>query len=222
MKLLTKADSLLQQTLSKKDIIDEGVRIAKSVDGLRQEMLSLQQQKELFIKSNQDILNSELSGLLKEKELLLAELKQIREERLRLLEPLDKEWAEVRSKQEQIDVAIIDLDRKYEELIQKIDDTEAIKQKQLDELQRIETQKQLLISLVDDINTKGISSALLLNEISEMYDDVQEYCISKKSIIDNLERKLTYDIQHNKDFKKNLLQKERELALRERKLIRKN
>lgn len=93
MKLLSKSEVTKAQADAKKREIDEGLKLARKVDNLReiraQEEASLNKfRKEIVTK-----INAEISVLEKEKETITGEVSQLKRERRELMKPLETEWA---------------------------------------------------------------------------------------------------------------------------------
>lgn len=92
MKLLKKTAVSTEIANSRKMQMDEGILIAKKVDALREKLASLETQNALFIKKTVEELKNQTQGLNDGIDAKKKELLKIEEERVRLLEPLDKEW----------------------------------------------------------------------------------------------------------------------------------
>jgi len=85
--------------LQRKLQVDEGVKIAKKVDVLRETLASLEEQHRKFIAGTRQDLINQTEGLERKKADLQGELVHLEERRKRLLEPLDKEWAKLYDKE---------------------------------------------------------------------------------------------------------------------------
>lgn len=96
MKLLTKSQIVVSNSQIKKSQIEEGVRIAKKIDLLREELLSLQKQRLDFIEGTKNEIvkrtekeQRELEKVLKEKQKLESTILIYKDKISNLLKTLD-------------------------------------------------------------------------------------------------------------------------------------
>jgi DNA repair exonuclease SbcCD ATPase subunit len=102
MKLLKKQQINEQVNLERKNAIDAGVFLAKKVDALREEVLTLQKTRDEFIAGSQQVINDSLSGLQQKQDSLSKEIKELEVKRKELLKPLDEEWEKVNESMESV------------------------------------------------------------------------------------------------------------------------
>ena len=95
MKLLPKSKINERVNEEKRQNILAGVFLAKKVDALREELLTLQKTRDEFIAGSQQVINDSLSSLQQKQESLSKEIKELEVKRKELLKPLDEEWNEV-------------------------------------------------------------------------------------------------------------------------------
>ncbi len=119
MKLLDKKKILSESNAQKKEQIDEGVRIAKKVDILREELPRLEKQRADFLAGSQMELDKAIGSRIEKKATLDREIKVAGEELARLRKPLDDEWAKLsedvvalHKEQEQLDADKNELSKK--------------------------------------------------------------------------------------------------------------
>jgi uncharacterized membrane-anchored protein len=74
MRLLNKQQVAVSNSLIKKDQVDEGVKIAKKIDLMRTEFLSLQKQRADFIEGSKAVIEFQLGSLIKRLESLKGEI----------------------------------------------------------------------------------------------------------------------------------------------------
>lgn len=95
MKLLDKKKIASDFNDQKKAQVDEGVRIAKQVDILREELASLEHQREVFLAGSKLELTKATGVLLEKIETLKGEIKKLEEKKEELRKPLDDAWAKL-------------------------------------------------------------------------------------------------------------------------------
>ena len=101
MKLLPKIKINERVNEEKRQNILAGVFLAKKVDALREEVLTLQKTRDEFIAGSQQVINDSLSSLQQKQDSLSKEIKELEVKRKELLKPLDDKWAEVNELQEE-------------------------------------------------------------------------------------------------------------------------
>ena len=101
MKLLKKQQINERVQTERKNTIDAGVFLAKKIDALREEVLTLQKTRDEFIAGSQQVINDSLSSLQQKQDSLSKEIKELEVKRKELLKPLDDKWAEVNELQEE-------------------------------------------------------------------------------------------------------------------------
>ena len=103
MKLLPKKQDLDKaKNDERKRAIDEGIKLAESVDKLRQAKLNEEKSLREWREANIKAVKVEIDKALEEKGSLLKEVEDARALREQLLKPLDKEWVEVKKAKEEV------------------------------------------------------------------------------------------------------------------------
>lgn len=88
MKLLPRSQINERVNLERKNAIDSGVFIAKKIDALREEMLTLQKERDEFISGSQKVINESLVELQQKKDSLLKEVSELEIRKSKLSELL--------------------------------------------------------------------------------------------------------------------------------------
>jgi hypothetical protein len=96
MRLLKKTQINERVNQERKNVIDSGVFLAKKVDALREEVLTLQKTRDEFIAGSQQVINDSLNSLQQKQDSLSKEIKELEAKRKELLKPLDDEWAKLK------------------------------------------------------------------------------------------------------------------------------
>lgn len=95
IKLLPKSEINRLKGVEKKIEIDEGMKLAKRIDGLREVMAETESSFEKFRVTRLSQIHEEITQELQKNEQLKQENKSLEETRARLKVPLDKEWERV-------------------------------------------------------------------------------------------------------------------------------
>ncbi len=95
MKLLPKSDVLAARADEQRRKADEGARIARRVDAVRETLLTEEAKLEEFRRRKVAEIDADIASRRSEREGLKAEVSRLTRERKALLEPLDRERAEV-------------------------------------------------------------------------------------------------------------------------------
>ena len=159
MKLLPKKAVNTQVQSAHKAMIDEGVLIAKKVDTLRQTLTSLESQHNQFIAGMKGELEQKLGGLQKLLSLKEIEVKELEEKRLKLIEPLDSAWHEVRQKEEEVRIKIEDSNQKNHQL--------SVRLQQVEEKLKLEKETLNKINIRDRESARAYTIAEELRIASE-------------------------------------------------------
>lgn len=95
MKLLTKSEVAKAQADVKKQEIDEGLKLARKVDNLREIKAQEEASLEKFRRETVSKINTEISLLDTKKSEVLKEVSTLEKARKKLMEPLDDEWKKI-------------------------------------------------------------------------------------------------------------------------------
>lgn len=166
--------------LQRKLQVDEGVKIAKKVDVLRETLASLEEQHRKFIAGTRQDLINQTEGLERKKADLQGELVHLEERRKRLLEPLDEEWTKLLDKQTEV------LARKF--LIEEKENQLNERESQIAKIEKLTEQNRQQIS-----EFKG--------ETERANKEARQFRDEQKSIRDDIKR--TKDNQDKDFFKVN-------------------
>lgn len=119
MKLLTKQEIVREKSLERKNEIDEGVKLARRVDTLRQTVAKEEANLNKFRDESLKILRNDLETLQKQKEVLVSQINELDEQKRILRIPLDSEWVKVETRKKEIQTDQELLNEKVSNLLQK-------------------------------------------------------------------------------------------------------
>lgn len=217
MKLLPKNELFAKVNTEKKAIIDGGIFLAKKIDALREEMLTLQKERDEFISGSQKIINESLVKLQQKQDSLFKEIKELEVKRRELLKPLNDEWAEVtkakahivaQKEENRIDREQINTDEKITTKIK--EETSRILARTKYKEKEIEKARNEILSLQEDtqktselIKKERISQISIhekaMSEVNQRLEEYENGIVlyeNKKKDLEEREEKLLLDKQH--------------------------
>lgn len=119
MHLLSKQEINTAKITERRQEIDEGVKLAKKVDALREVSAKEEANLSKFRSESLKQLKNDIEVLTRQKNVLQEELTRLEEDRKSLQKPLDNKWAEfweksekLNSKEKEIEARIVQLDQK--------------------------------------------------------------------------------------------------------------
>lgn len=109
MKLLSKTDIQLTKAAERKREVDEGAKLARKVDALRELAAKEQTNLTVFREASIKQVKKEIQDAIEEKNVLLNEIELLKEQRKALQKPLDKEWERLEKEKVKLEVLKEDL-----------------------------------------------------------------------------------------------------------------
>lgn len=223
MKLQSKSAVNSQVAEEKRKQISEGVKIAQKVDILREtlsdEEINFQNRKENMIAT----LKAEIDPLAREKQQLLEELPNLREQKCKLLEPVDLTEARSKVRQEEKELK----EREDSLVIREV--KVSSQEKDLNDYNSELTLREKKIKVKEEENNQNLlESEEKLLELTQITNDIERYKVDvekeisqRYEIIQGKERdyeikKREIDIKENQNKKKErfLLDRERQINSR--------
>jgi len=195
MRLFTRGEIQKQKTVERKLEIDEGAKLARKVDVLRETSASEEARLVKFKMASLYATQAQITAAVNEREAIQAEISALKEEKRRLEEPLTSEWEKLTVKQEEISF----LQSQIAEKILLLNKRERGIRAQEDKLAFIEAE----ISAIKDENLKKF------DHYSALIDQ------TNRSVSDAFEAKAKVD-RYVDDRIKDILSRETLVATRER------
>ena len=168
MKLLSKTEVITGKAKDRRLEVNEGVKLATKVDALRK--LAADEQANLIKFRNETLkkVREDLDAAMDERDAIHLEVQGLKQQRIHLQEPLDKEWHKVKEERKELTnetIRLIDksdqLDRHEEELLIKAREIEIDKE-------RVVEIKQLASQALSEANeTKRRAEDILQNSIQK-------------------------------------------------------
>jgi len=117
MRLLSKSEVTQAKALERQKEIEEGVKLAKRVDALRE--VGAEEEKSLSKFRSETILSikNEITAKLDERDTLVKEVEELREERRVLMEPLTEEKQKLENQKQELQKVKKELDERNQELV---------------------------------------------------------------------------------------------------------
>ncbi len=129
MRLLSKEEVVTQKASERKREIDEGAKLARKVDALREESASEETRLAKFRAENLKKIGDEVSALIVERDRVSTDIEKARAEREELRKPLDQEWAMV---WEEAKIVTSERDRLTQKAVNQIIKEVELKQREAD------------------------------------------------------------------------------------------
>ena len=219
MKLLRPSDIQTLKNEEAKAEIDQGILLARKIDQLRDTATKEKAQLEAFRKEATETIQAELNEYNHKVQSVKSELQQLEIKRSELLKPLDEEWSklyqiksEIEGEKKQFENDKGLLNQEKENLAKEKTYVESIKKDRQTELDKAREAR-----LLAETNKRHIEGELanvqkLRSEYSKKYDE-------RLQTISRHAEELLAQIKAQKEYKKTLLKKEKELKLWEQRLL---
>lgn len=173
MQLLSKQEVNTQKARAQKREYDEGMKLARRVDGLREVVAAEEASLEKFRRESVAKIHEEITHLTKEKGTLEKEVSDLKREREDLKKPLTEEW-------EDLNIAQEAYERSHKFLLDSIESAKAT-ERDLDERakgiradeQRIEEQKRLHNELLASAYNDRASTRAALEDAERTFDNAR-------------------------------------------------
>lgn len=190
MRLLDKKTVNTVMAGQRKSQIDEGVTIARKIDALRQDLSSLEKQRDDFLSSSTTALKDKTEKLNDEifyKEKIVRELE---EQRKKLLEPLTIKWDEVAEEEDRLIAYKEELVSQEKILYSKeVEIEEKYRELSLEE-ERMEDLKQQINIQVDKVQNSSIQAQNILVSALDREVEIEAKLEAKKKKIDDKEQEV--------------------------------
>lgn len=211
MKLLDKYQINTLKATERKKEIDEGLKLAKKVDALRELTAKEQANIEKFREQTLKEVKNEITDLISQRGVLDTDVKRLQEERQRLLVPLTNEWLEVSNLKEQLNDKKEEIHEKEIEFIQKTDDlVNRIKALYIEE-QRIEDTRNEIDKQLAEVTEFRNKKKTVLLDIQEHQKEVYTDCETKIKELTDRELDVASRERDEKNKEDLLNNKEKEL-----------
>lgn len=116
MKLLPKSEIAANKAAAKKSEIDEGQRLAKRIDAMRETLLNEEKSLEQFRSRTVALIHSEIEKENRILSDLRTEIRDLTVKRQELMVPLDSEWARVNEELEEISHQFQEIDKAWKSI----------------------------------------------------------------------------------------------------------
>ena len=191
MKLLPKSKINEQFNEEKRQNIIAGVFLAKKIDALREEVLTLQKTRDEFIAGSQQVINDSLSSLQQKQDSLSKEIKELEVKRLELLMPVEEERIKYLNLQKE--------QKELQEKLEKWDYEILLKQIEIDnekkEISKIAEQTKFEASEAEKAKNSALSfKAVAQQEYKTAKDSRESFEKESKQKLSELQQKIaTYE-----------------------------
>lgn len=218
MKILSQKQVNASVAESRKQQIDDGVKVAQKVDLLRGEVAEMQKAKILFMEQSKKEIEQATTPLYERLENLKSEVLSLELRREELLKPLDEEYDILRLKKEE-------LNRDREEfVIKKSEFNEKEEELEQDEL---ELKSRIRTSLIVERDAKKLQdkaqkdsedAQTIVKIAIERKEEIEREILDKMSELRTKESQIEFQRQSNETISEQLKTKELALNVRERQI----
>lgn len=196
---------------SKRSQIDEGVRIAKKIDVLRDSLLDLERSRNDFIQNTaMEIEKANLLGQSKLEE-IKKEIKKAEEYRGKLREPLDLEWQNLEEEQFTFDKDQEDFKNKQIELAKRKEVLQVRETETDNTFNRNNLIKEEVERLLNVAKQEQLDADVILNNAKANEERVNQEISDRLKEVVMKEEKVEFDLKANEQIKKNYEFREKEL-----------
>lgn len=219
LRLLNKREVDKAKSIDRKREVDEGTKLAKRVDGLRETVSKEEKNLKDFRDKTVSEVMSELKTLSDRKEYLKSDIEELERQHIIAKFPLDKEWLKIKEKQEIMSDLEEKLSSKSDEIRQKFDELETREQVLQVEEQRIsDDRNRSKVHLANSVKTEE-EAQYILNDAKKQAEGIISRAESKEKVADVREQNLTarekrafQQLEDNRSAKIDLMNRERALA----------
>lgn len=216
MKLLEKNEIQQKKNAERRMEIEEGAKLARKVDNLRETAASEEARLSKFRDANLKKIKEEIDSLISKRDALTGEVERLTEEKRKFQIPLDKEWEKVREDAEKLKTLSGELEDKQIILSQTAKELDDKKRELEIEESRVNDLKLRTKESLRKAEEKLRQSVETLKEADDKKKEADEYEEWKKQELSNREA-LVATRERDTDIRsENLVQRENELNNRER------
>lgn len=212
MKLLSKNELAQQKNLERKTEIDEGAKLARRIDSLRETYSKESVTLEKFHRETKSGLESELVALGDKKNVLINEVSDLIDKKVGLYQQTITELDQVKAEKARIEELLIQVDGKKihlehreKDYLNRMKKLETQKEQIDYRNNEIEDRKRTLQSSQNDIDKALVDAEKSLKRIKEKEEQTEKALLSREITISAKERELAI-------MKKNIEEKEREMV----------
>lgn len=174
MRLLKKSEIDSAKAGDRKRDIDEGSKLAKRVDALREAQATEEASLEKFRRETIAHINEEIISKTYERDSLSKEVYDLEDRKKIALLPLDSEWLEVKAKQDELTEYAQKLNQEKLMLIQSKKDFDIEEDKQKVEKRRISDERNRSIKSLTETETNREESVKVLTKNKRVLEETEE------------------------------------------------
>ncbi len=173
MKLLAKKEITVLKAKETRMAQDEGLKLAKRVDSLREIQAEEEKSLKQFREKTISVINAEIVEQTTIRDLLKGEVAKLQDEKQEALKPLDEEWERVKSFKSELDSKELSLQKQGAELdavsMQLHNETTEIR----DEKQRIEHEKERTNQLLREADNQLTQNQQMVSETQKVRTEAE-------------------------------------------------
>lgn len=205
MRLLSKNEVDVAKSSDKKREIDDAVRIASKIDSLRKTSAEEESRLSKFRAESLKKTQEEIDSLIKEKTNLEKDVESLKEERAKLLVPLDAEWEKVNARKSEIERIEQELGHRRIDVESKERDIKRLQSELSLEEGRIHDRREEVNKMSDQAQLEKSEAEVILREAQARNELSIIQCEARLNEVTRRENDLSYriiDLENREDFVK--------------------
>lgn len=190
-RLLSKPEIARHKSIERQREIDEGMKLAGRVDGLRETAAQEETSLMLFRKKTLDRIGDELIAAAAERTTILAEIKRLNREREEALAPLTAELEAIEAGKKELEARKLELDTRENAVINSEAIVNADRIEAKDTQERAAKERLRARDLLHEAATAKEGTAQKLKEVSLIKEEVVSFKIKTEANLANRENAIT-------------------------------
>lgn len=213
MRLLSKPEIQRELAADRKLSIDEGISLARKVDGLRQKAAAEEASLDTFRTGTVQATLEEISSLAQQKQDLIGELAFLKKKREEALAPIDASWEALVAGEQSLSAKELDYTDRYENLTTRERELVSSKEEHLFEMQRTADEKKRSSELLVEADNFNQAARQTKNQADYETGVVTAAIALRENAVSA--REASVDMTEDRQVKRDAFQDERERFLNE-------
>lgn len=218
MKLLTKQEISDKKTQERKLEVDEGIKLARKVDKLREMAVSEESNLAKFREENMRLLKESIEALTGQRDFLQNNIMALQEEKRELLVPLDKEWRKVRAIEDRLAKFGEELNEKHIQLQNTEMEYDLKVEKLKEERSRLKDDREGVSELIKEAKSKLKEAKDILETSNSKKEEIERHIKIEYQELTKKEAEISTREKNNKLKESSLLKLADDLAKKDRQI----
>lgn len=218
MKLLDRKTIVSERADERKQTIDEGLKLARKIDSLRETSASEETRLAKFRVASLQKTKEEIDSLIEKKRSIEAEIRSLEDQRRLAQIPLDQEWEGVNTVSSLLDDTEMKLSSQLE-IVKERESSLTVREKELaKEEGRVKDERVVSAKLVRESQRKLEASQLVLSESEQSRERARKYFEEENEKLLSREALIAVRERENDMMMESVSQREKEIQIRKKQL----